>query len=189
MLRPNQTCIWFAWYWLYATNCNRYIYTGDVSKLSKTDIDKFVADFKDGNLKKSFRSEPVPERNDGDIKTIVGDNFKDIVGKQDEVLVLFYVPWCKERMAPELAISAIAQDLQAKAPGLVFAKCNSAANEIEGVTISGYPLLKFFKKNSTVSEEYEGDIDISKHNLIQKICLLWFEIIRQSLSQYTMRLS
>ena len=132
-----------------------------MSKLSVDAIDNFVAKFKDGKLLRNYKSEEIPEINDAPVKTIVGRNFRDFVGKEKEVFLMFFVPWCNECYELEEGLHIMAKDLQDKAPNLLFAKWNAALNEIEGVTISGYPSFKFFKSGNSTGVEYEGHIQIT----------------------------
>jgi protein disulfide-isomerase A1 len=53
----------------------------------------FVKSYVDGTLTPNLKSEPVPEKNDGPVKTIVGTTFSDIVmDNTKDVLVEFYAP-------------------------------------------------------------------------------------------------
>lgn len=48
-----------------------------------------------GSLVPHFKSEPVPEPNDGPVTVIVGKNFNDIVlDESKDVLLEVYAPWC-----------------------------------------------------------------------------------------------
>lgn len=108
-----------------------------------------------------MKSQDIPEENNEPVRTIVGKNFKQVVlDSDDDVLVKFYAPWCGhcKKLAPiwdELA--AELRDVK----GLIIAKFDSTANEVEGVDIRGYPTLKFYpkgQKNSPV--DYDGGREI-----------------------------
>lgn len=75
--------------------------TGEVKKYgfegtpSVENLVQFYEDFTSGNIQPYFRSEAVPESNDGPVKIIVGKNFQEIVmDPTRDVLVEFYAPWC-----------------------------------------------------------------------------------------------
>jgi thioredoxin-like negative regulator of GroEL len=56
---------------------------------------KFYEDFIEGKIQPYFRSEPIPETNDGLVKVVVGKSFADIVlDTTKDVMVEFYAPWC-----------------------------------------------------------------------------------------------
>jgi hypothetical protein len=44
--------------------------------------------------------------------------------------------------------------------GLVIAKFDSTANEVDGVEIRGYPTLKFYPKDNKKGIDYEGDREL-----------------------------
>jgi len=65
------------------------------TKLTEKHVGKFVDDFLAGKIEPSIKSEPIPEKNDGPVTTIVAHNYKDVViDNEKDVLVEFYAPWC-----------------------------------------------------------------------------------------------
>jgi len=121
-------------------------------------VTSFVNDFKADKLKVYLKSEEIPATNDEPVKIIVGKSFDDIVKNTTaDVLVEFYAPWCGhcKQLAP--IYDAVAKKL-ASNKNIVLAKIDSTANEVPGVSIKGFPTLKFFlngKKNQPV--DFEGD--------------------------------
>ena len=64
-------------------------------KITEKDIGKFVADYLDGKIEPSVKSEPVPEKQEGPVTVVVAHNYNDVVLNNDkDVLVEFYAPWC-----------------------------------------------------------------------------------------------
>ena len=64
-------------------------------EITEENVDAFVAEYLAGKIKPSVKSAPIPEENDGPVKVVVADNFKDLVmDKEKDVLVEFYAPWC-----------------------------------------------------------------------------------------------
>lgn len=41
--------------------------------------------------------------------------------------------------------------------GVVIAKCDATANEIEGVAIEGFPTLKFYSASNKVPVDFDGE--------------------------------
>jgi protein disulfide-isomerase A1 len=137
----------------------QYRWDGDITALSVDDLDKFVTQFEEGSLTKFMKSEEIPEKDDGHVKIIVGKNFADVVGHKSDVLVEFYSPadeLCKEL---EPKYSALAEELK-DVEGLVIAKCDATANEIESVHIAAFPTIKFYKAGSTDSVDYAGEKEV-----------------------------
>jgi protein disulfide-isomerase A1 len=108
-----------------------------------------------GTLPVDLKSAPIPETQEGDVVTLVGKNFKDVIktpGK--DVFVEFYAPWCGhcKSLAPkweELGKWAKAH------PNLIIAKIDATENDVEEVSIQGFPTLKLFKADSGEIVDYE----------------------------------
>jgi len=67
------------------------------------------------------------------VKVVVGKNFNEIVrDSDDDVLLEFYAPWCGhcKSLAPKYDV--LASNL-GDVKGLVIAKVDATANEIDGV--------------------------------------------------------
>lgn len=74
----------------------------------------------------------------------------------NDVLIKFYAPWCGhcKKLAP--IWEQLAQEFK-DVKGLVIAKFDSTANEVDGLDIRGYPTLKFYPKGSKDKPvEYDG---------------------------------
>ena len=72
---------------------SKYFYSEDLNSLTKEDVSKFVHQFSAGTLKKFLKSEDIPEPNNEAVKVVVGKNFREIVGHNNDVLLEFYAPW------------------------------------------------------------------------------------------------
>ncbi|XP_022093541.1 protein disulfide-isomerase 2-like [Acanthaster planci] len=132
-------------------------YMPESTDMTVETIKKFVDDYKEGKLKPHLKSEEIPEDWDKEpVKVLVGKNFADVVyDKTKDVLVEFYAPWCGhcKKLAP------IYYELGKKfadREDLVIAKMDSTANEVEGVSIGGFPTLKFFRKETNEVVDYNG---------------------------------
>jgi protein disulfide-isomerase A1 len=138
---------------------DKYVYEGDLTQLTVEDVEKFIAQYESGELSKFLKSEEVPETNDEAVKVVVGKNFDDIVGGDQEVLLEFYAPWCGHCKTLEPKYVELAEELK-EIDGLVIAKVDATANEIESVTVQGFPTIKFFPKGKTTPLDFEGDREI-----------------------------
>jgi len=122
-------------------------------------VDKYFADFASGTLKPKFKSEPVPETNDGPVFTVTHSTYEKIVlDKSKDVLLELYAPWCGhcKKLAP------IYEDLGKLFPSgsnVVIAQFNGDANDLPvdaGYTIEGFPTLKLFKAGDNKIVDYHG---------------------------------
>ncbi len=58
-------------------------------------LEKFVNDLLDDKLEPYLKSEPLPEEEEGAVKTAVAKNFNELVNDESkDVLIEFYAPWC-----------------------------------------------------------------------------------------------
>ena len=144
-----------------ADGVNKYQYTGDSKDFTAEDIKNFIGEWKANNLEKFLKSEDIPETNDAPVKVIVGKNFNELVrDSEDDVLLEFYAPWCGHCKSLEPKYTELAEKL-ADVKGLVIAKVDGTANEIEGISVSGFPSIKFFAKGSKRAPvDYDGEREV-----------------------------
>jgi protein disulfide-isomerase A1 len=133
-----------------ADGMKKYEFEGKMDEVSVDGVQKFVSDFKAGNLVPFLKSEPIPETQEG-THVLVGKNFhQDVIESDDDVLVKFYAPWCGHCKALAPAWEEVAVELK-DVKGLKIAKFDATMNEADGVEIQGYPTLKFYKKGKKAS--------------------------------------
>lgn len=138
---------------------DKYVYDGDLATLTVEDIDKFLTQYESGELSKFLKSEDIPEANDEPVKVVVGKSFNDFVGGDQEVLLEFYAPWCGHCKSLEPKYIELAEELK-EVDGLVIAKIDATANEVESVQVQGFPTIKFFPKGSSTPIDFEGDREV-----------------------------
>ncbi|KAG0259958.1 protein disulfide-isomerase precursor [Mortierella polycephala] len=138
----------------------------------KTHVENVVA----GMQMAKFRSEAIPESNDGPVTVVVGHNYQEIVENKDkDVLIEYYAPWCQycETLAP--TYDEIGELY--KGSNIVIAKIDATANDLPSslpFTVSGYPTIKFKKAGSTEYMDYSGErtkesfIDFLNKNAVNK---------------------
>jgi len=141
-------------------------YKPEVSNLDDNDefegnVRTFVEGVLSGKVKPHLKSEEIPDDWDKTgVKTLVGKNFADVaLDKEKHVLVEFYAPWCGhcKKLVP------IYDELGEKykdSKDIVIAKMDSTANEVENVSIKGFPTIKLFKKGDNEVVEYSGNRDL-----------------------------
>ena len=163
------------------SNDLKYPFQG--STITKDDISKFVESFVAGNLEPSYRSEEIPEKEEGAIKTVVYKNWKSIVmDEKKDVLLELYAPWCGacQRLAP--AYEALAKTYAPHYDKIVIAKMDATANDLpknSGVKLTKFPTILLFKasaedKKQPIEWERTGNtvqamVDFISANAINKV--------------------
>jgi protein disulfide-isomerase A1 len=127
-------------------------------EITEANILEFVNNWESGKLRPSLKSEEIPEKQEGDVVVLVGKSFDAIVmDDSKDVLVEFYAPWCGHCKKLTPIYDELAANLKHN-KNLVIAKMDSTANEVESVSIQGFPTIKFYpagKKNAPM--DFDGD--------------------------------
>ncbi|XP_077426553.1 protein disulfide-isomerase A2 [Vanacampus margaritifer] len=115
----------------------------------------------DATAKPYYRSQDVPEDwNKAAVKVLVGKNFESVaLDPTKNVFVEFYAPWCAhcKDLAPiwdQLAEKYADRD------DIIIAKMDSTANELEAVSVTGFPTLKYFPAGGKEVVEFSGSRDL-----------------------------
>ncbi|XP_057455445.1 protein disulfide isomerase-like 1-4 [Lotus japonicus] len=134
----------------------KFILDGEVT------VDKiktFGEDFLEDKLKPFFKSDPIPESNDGDVKIVVGNNFDEIVlDESKDVLLEIYAPWCGHCQSLEPIYNKLAKHLRG-IESLVIAKMDGTTNEHHRAKSDGYPTLLFFPAGNKSFDPITVDTD------------------------------
>nr|KJB20274.1 hypothetical protein B456_003G141300 [Gossypium raimondii] len=126
-------------------DARKFVFDGEVT-LDK--IKAFGEDFLEDRLKPFYKSEPIPETNDGDVKVVVGNNFDEIVlDESKDVLLEIYAPWCGHCQALEPTYNKLAKHLRG-IDSLVIAKMDGTTNEHPRAKVKINSNLRF---NSSLS--------------------------------------
>lgn len=114
------------------------------SDLTLSSIKSFGEDFLEDKLKPFYKSDPIPETDDGDVKIVVGNNFDEIVlDESKDVLLEIYAPWCGHCQALEPIYKKLAKHLKG-INSLVIAKMDGTTNEHPRAKSDGFPTILFF---------------------------------------------
>ncbi|XP_039787770.1 protein disulfide isomerase-like 1-4 isoform X1 [Panicum virgatum] len=107
-------------------DARKFFLDGEVSLDS---IKDFAESFLEDKLTPFYKSEPVPESNDGDIKIVVGKNLDLIVlDESKDILLEIYAPWCGHCQSLEPTYNKLAKHLRG-IDSLVIAKMDGTSNE------------------------------------------------------------
>ncbi|KAJ0771698.1 putative protein disulfide-isomerase [Helianthus annuus] len=127
--------------------------------LTLENLKVFGVDFLNDKLKPVYKSDPIPEQNDGDVKIVVGNNFDDIVlDESKDVLLEIYAPWCGHCQALEPTYNKLAMHLR-DIDSLVIAKMDGSTNEHPRAKADGYPTILFYPAGNKSSDPISVDVD------------------------------
>lgn len=137
-------------------DARKFVLNGEVT-LEK--IKAFGEDFLEDKLKPFYKSDPIPETNDGDVKVVVGNNFDEIVlDESKDVLLEIYAPWCGHCQSLEPTYNKLAKHLRG-IESLVIAKMDGTTNEHPRAKSDGFPTLLFFPAGNKSFDPISVDAD------------------------------
>ncbi|XP_070543063.1 protein disulfide-isomerase A3-like [Ptychodera flava] len=123
-------------------------------------LQEFIQSYLDGKLTPYLKSEPIPEEDDGPVKTVVAANFEDVVMAEDkDVLIEFYAPWCGhcKNLAPKY--DEVAEKLKDD-ENIVIAKMDATANDAPPqFEVRGFPTLYWVPMDNK-PKKYEGGREV-----------------------------
>jgi len=163
-------------------DARKFFFDGEVSLDS---IKDFAESFLEDKLTPFYKSEPVPESNDGDIKIVVGKNLDLIVlDESKDILLEIYAPWCGHCQSLEPTYNKLAKHLRG-IDSLVIAKMDGTSNEHPRAKPDGYPTILFYPagKKSFEPITFEGDRTVVEmYKFIKKYASIPFKLKRQQSS-------
>uniref|UniRef100_A0A0E0N8D7 protein disulfide-isomerase n=1 Tax=Oryza rufipogon TaxID=4529 RepID=A0A0E0N8D7_ORYRU len=113
-------------------------------EISVENIKRFAEDFLEEKLTPFYKSEPVPESNEGDVKIVVGKNLDQIVlDESKDALLEIYAPWCGHCQELEPTYNKLGKHLRG-IDSLVIAKMDGTANEHPRAKPDGFPTILFY---------------------------------------------
>eukprot|EP00921_Rhytidocystis_pertsovi_P002269 GHVQ01003878.1.p1 GENE.GHVQ01003878.1~~GHVQ01003878.1.p1 ORF type:complete len:495 (+),score=92.10 GHVQ01003878.1:139-1623(+) len=143
---------------VYQSKSGRFVLPDTAHLKEGPKIISFLEDVKAGKISKNLKSEPIPDKNDEDVKVIVGHNFEELVlQKERDVLLEVYAPWCGHCKKLEPVYSELAAALKQN-DHIVIAKMDGTANEapVEDFDWTGFPTLFFVKAGSKTPLKFDG---------------------------------
>ncbi|XP_009944329.1 PREDICTED: protein disulfide-isomerase A2, partial [Leptosomus discolor] len=124
---------------------NNRKYRMDQDSFSDTAIRTFVQAVLDGKVKPHLMSAEPPEDWDTrPVKVLVGKTFEQVAFDETKnVFVKFYAPWCTHCQEMAAAWEELGERYKDH-EDIVIAELDSTANELENITIYGFPTLHYF---------------------------------------------
>nr|GLL17967.1 protein disulfide isomerase-like 1-4 [Ipomoea trifida] len=155
-------------------------------ELTSINIKSFGEKFLEDNLKPFYKSDPIPEKNDGDVKIVVGNNFDEIVlDESKDVLLEIYAPWCGHCQSLEPIYNKLGKHLKG-IDSLVIAKMDGTTNEHPRAKSDGFPTLLFFPAGNKSFEPLTVDTDrtvVAFYKFLKKHASIPFKIQKPVSSQ------
>eukprot|EP00252_Welwitschia_mirabilis_P015595 TRINITY_DN3442_c0_g1_i1.p1 TRINITY_DN3442_c0_g1~~TRINITY_DN3442_c0_g1_i1.p1 ORF type:complete len:580 (-),score=122.17 TRINITY_DN3442_c0_g1_i1:312-2051(-) len=131
--------------YLASEDSKKFLFEGQISV---DNVKTFAEDFLADKLKPFYKSAPIPEKNDGDVKIVVGKNFDEIVlDESKDVLLEIYAPWCGHCQALEPIYNKLGKHLRG-VESLVIAKMDGTENDHPRAKSDGYPTILFYPAGS-----------------------------------------
>lgn len=132
-------------------------------QITRDSLSSFLESYSQGKLQPAYRSQEIPEKDDGAVKTIVYKNFSDVVlsGKHD-VLLEIYAPWCGACRRIASTYEKVAQAFAAHSDKIIIAKMDGTENDLPreaGVNLTKFPTIILFKAGKKGQVEMERPSD------------------------------
>ena len=149
-------------------------------EINEENIIQFISGWEKGILKRHLKTQEEPKNNNGPIKELVGNTFrKEVIENDNDVMVVFYAPWCAHCKKLLAEYEKIAKRLKEKNQKLILAKMDASENEIEGLEVISFPTIKFYPgnrkeqkpKNYFMDRTVEEVIEFLKNNCFHKLIL------------------
>lgn len=129
-------------------------------EMTKGNLTEWLDGILDGTAKSWRRSLPLPKRNKGPVKIVVGFNFEEIVfSPTNDVFLLYHADKNKSPLSKNMEdLFQRLGELVKGVSGLTIAKVNALHNAFpENIpAIEEYPTIHFFAANDPTPRPYEG---------------------------------
>uniref|UniRef100_UPI003AAFEB12 protein disulfide-isomerase A2 n=1 Tax=Centroberyx gerrardi TaxID=166262 RepID=UPI003AAFEB12 len=130
-------------------------------EITADSLRQFCQGVLDGAVQPHLKSEEIPEDwNKGPVAVLVGKNFEAVaLDPTKNVFVEFYAPWCGhcKELAP---IWDKLGEKYADRDDIIIAKMDATANEVESVSVAGFPTLTYYPAGGKEAVNYSGNRDL-----------------------------
>ncbi|CAM6092292.1 unnamed protein product [Calypogeia fissa] len=135
------------------SNGSKYLLEGEVTRQS---LKGFVINYKEGRLKVHFKSEPIPKKNKGDVKVVVGKTFDKLVLKNPkDVLLLVSTSYCHDCESVTKSFTKLAKNYK-DLTSIVFAKVDASKNDHPELKVQNYPTILLYRADDKGSPPVEA---------------------------------
>lgn len=144
---------------IFDKNDRKYVMS---EKFGVPELTKFVNDFTNGKLEPFIKSEPIPEKQEGNVVKVVGKTFDEIVlDESKDVLIEFFAPWCQHCKVLKPNYEKLAEKLKNE-KDVVIAAIDATANSYPPeFSVTGFPSIFWVPKGSkSKPRPYEGGREV-----------------------------
>ncbi|KAG1752745.1 thioredoxin-like protein [Suillus paluster] len=140
-------------------------YPYDQNKPIEADaVSTMVADYLAGTLAPKLKSQPIPESQDENVFTLVGDQFDEVVfDDSKDVFIEIYATWCGHCKRLKPIWDSLGDHFAGVKDQLIIAKFEGSENDLPvsaPFRVSSFPTLKFKPAGSREFLEYNGDREL-----------------------------
>uniref|UniRef100_A0A8C4TDE3 Thioredoxin domain-containing protein n=1 Tax=Erpetoichthys calabaricus TaxID=27687 RepID=A0A8C4TDE3_ERPCA len=120
-------------------------YSLSEKEISSENILKLCLGVLEGTAQPHLMSQEIPDDwNDNPVKILVGKNIEKVAFDETKnVFVMFYAPWCAHCKELTPTWENLAEKYKDH-ENIIIAKIDATANDIEVVSVPGYPAIKYF---------------------------------------------
>ncbi|MBW0533190.1 hypothetical protein O181_072905 [Austropuccinia psidii MF-1] len=132
-------------------------------EVNHDNLAEFLKDFNEGNIKPSFKSQPIPVKQGPGSHVLVNAQFDEVVfgdSNKKDVFIEFYAPWCGHCKRLKPIWDNLANSFKDSNDKVLITKFDATENDVppsSGIAVHGFPTLKFKKAGSKEFMDYEGD--------------------------------
>jgi protein disulfide isomerase len=142
---------------------NRQILKYKLDKVTESSLKTFTDDYKNKKLQPYYKSDSVHEKNNGLVKTVVGNSYESEVLNSDKHILLWAWAAFSDRCR---ILSPVYEQLAIRLknePSIVLAKMNGVTNEHPKFILEGFPTIQLFKKdNKEHPVSFSGELTLDK---------------------------
>lgn len=138
-------------------------FKSEITELNVEAIKAFASDYIAGKLEPYFKSEPIPEKNDEDVRVIVGKTFdQEVLNSDADVFIVAYAPWCGHCKALHPKWEELAKKLKPYSKQITIAKIDATANDLPSAYgVRGFPTIFWVPRGKGMAPEvYNGGREV-----------------------------
>ncbi|MBW0497879.1 hypothetical protein O181_037594 [Austropuccinia psidii MF-1] len=122
---------------------------------------EFIKDFNQGQIKPTYKTQPIPLKQGPGSHVLVNSQFDEIVYENSkDVFIQIYAPWCGHCKRLKPIWDNLAHSFKDSTDKVLITKFDATENDLpptSGIAVQGFPTLQFKKAGSKEFMDYEGN--------------------------------